>query len=195
MRRVLACLIVLAIAPTASARDAWKLVDIEGDTLPAKAERIGIKDDLRARLAVMFSIVPEQTPRQREKVETRLAKIDDEDLGSSSRGRFFLSLDYQHYQLRELLDDADSRLKCISTALKEDAIAMEMSCWAQLATVYLAEERLALGLSTLRRRNVIPRDDDMPRVAQDPRVWYAEFGRGIVRGIVTPYLKQASGVE
>jgi hypothetical protein len=29
----------------------------------------------------------------------------------------------------------------------------------------------------------------MPRPAQDPRVWYGEFGRGIVRRVLTPWIQ------
>ena len=194
MKRALLALIVALLSGAAAARDAWLLIDIEEDAALSRAQRVAIAEDLGARLAVIRSVVPEQSPDRRARVERRLAELDaDEKVGNSSRGRFFLSRDYQHYQLLELLALAAERLNCVLGA--EDAVMQEMGCWAQLASVYLAEERLQLGLSTLRRSRMIPRDDDMPRVAQDPRVWYSQFGRGILRGIVTPYLKASSAGE
>ncbi len=181
---------VVAWVGAAHASDAWLLIDIEEKAALDRGERVAIAEDLGARLAVIRSVVPLQSDADRAKVEARMRRLDDEALGSSGRGRFFLSVDYQHYQLLELLQQAATALDCIYQAASE---AQEMYCWSQLASIYLAEERMELGLATLRRRHLIPRDDDMPRVAQDPRVWYAEFGRGILRGIISPYLAQASG--
>ena len=194
MSRALLALAFAVLSGTAAARDAWLLIDIEEDAALSRAQRVAIAEDLGARLAVIRSVVPEQPPDRRARVERRLAELDaDEKVGNSSRGRFFLSREYQHYQLLELLEMAADRLNCVLGA--EGSVMQEMGCWAQLASVYLAEERLQLGLSTLRRSRLIPRDDDMPRVAQDPRVWYSQFGRGILRGIVTPYLKASSAGE
>ena len=174
------------------AGDAWLLIDIDEHANLDRVERLSIAEDLGARLAVIRSVVPQQSAADRAKVEARMRRLDDEALGSSGRGRFFLSVDYQHYQLLDMLQQAAAALDCIYRAASE---AQEMHCWSRLASIYLAEERMELGLATLRRRHLIPRDDDMPRVAQDPRVWYAEFGRGILRGIISPFLARASGGE
>ncbi len=190
LARRVASAVLLVWAGVVHADDAWLLIDVDDAAVLERAERMAIAEDLGARLAVIRSVVPLQSDADKAKVEARMQRLDDEALGSSGRGRFFLSVDYQHYQLLELLRQAAAALDCIYQAASE---AKEMHCWAQLASIYLAEERMELGLATLRRRHLMPRDDDMPRVAQDPRVWYTEFGRGILRGIITPYLARASG--
>ena len=192
-RTLAIALLLIGVGAGLSARAAdaaWQLVDVEGDRQMERPQRLAIAQDLAARLAVLQSVVPRQAESQQNKVRERLERMDDSDLGSTSRGRFFMSVAYQHYQLAELLSEAQNQIACI---LRAPSVAVEMHCWAQLASTYLSEERIELGLSTLRSHRMVPRDDDVPRVAQDPRVWYTEFGRGIVRGIVTPYLASQLG--
>ena len=55
------------------------------------------------------------------------------------------------------------------------------------------KSRLDLALSMLRRARLIPKDGHMPVTAQDPEVWYGEYGRGILQYILIPYLDDAAG--
>jgi len=173
------------------AAEAWSLLGADSDAPLSMAQRREIARDLTVRLQTLRSRVPLQAPNEAEAVRQQLASLGDLTLASEQRGRFFLSLPYQHYQLVELLDGASAELDCIEGAHNE---AAEHTCWARLATIYLSEERLGLGISTLRAAKRLPRDDDLPRAAQDPRVWYSEFGRGILRRIITPWLAAQAAV-
>lgn len=184
--QVCGCVACILLPGTAlQAAEAWSLLGLDSDAPLNRAERISIANDLAVRLETLRRHVPMQKPDAAEAVRGQLDTLDDMTLASEQRGRFFLSLDYQHYQLLELLDGARTELECIRTT---GNAALEHTCWARLATIYLSEERLELGIGTLRAARLLPKDDDMPRPAQDPRVWYGEFGRGIVRRVLTPWL-------
>jgi hypothetical protein len=177
-------------SPSVHATEAWSLLGLESDSALSRVDRLAIAEDLTRRLEILRRRVPMQQPDDAEAVRRQLTNLDDMTLASERRGRFFLSLPYQHYQLLELLDGAKQELDCVLTM---EIPEVEHACWARLATIYLSEERLELGVGTLRAARLLPKDDDMPRPAQDPRVWYDEFGRGIVRRILTPWI-QAQGV-
>ena len=184
LRVIMMSLCMLASTPLCAAQ-AWMLLDADTDAGLVADDRKQVAEDLLSRLEQLRSRIPAQSPADVEAIEKRLASLDDLTLASERRGRFFLSLDYQHYQLVQLLDDARQQLGCIIEATREET---ELACWSRLAQIYLAEERIGLGLSTLRAARRLPRDDDMPTSAQDPLVWYSEFGRGILRRIITPWL-------
>ncbi len=169
-----------------SAAEAWSLLGLDSVAPLARAERLAIAEDLIRRLDTLRKRVPMQKPDDAEAVRQQLDSLDDMTLSSERRGRFFLSLPYQHYQLLELLNSAREELECVRTM---ELVAVEHGCWARLASIYLSEERLELGIGTLRAVRLLPKDDDMPRPAQDPRVWYGEFGRGIVRRVLTPWIQ------
>ncbi len=185
MRRASLLVLGLLMSGSVFGEQAWALLGADTDAALNQGERRQVAEDLGSRLEVLRSKVPLQSPADRTSVEERLAKLGDIALASERRGRFFLSLDYQHYQLAQLLDGASEQLRCIREATKE---SIELTCWSRLAQIYLAEERLGIGLSTLRAARLLPRDDKMPTSAQDPTVWYTEFGRGILRRIITPWL-------
>lgn len=184
--RSAAILLALTAAPSGQATEAWSLLGLDSDEPLTRTERRDVAEDLIRRLDTLRSRVPMQKPDDAEDVRQQLDTLDDMTLASERRGRFFLSLPYQHYQLLELLNGARQELECIRTM---ELPAVEHACWARLATIYLSEERLELGVSTLRAARLLPKDDDMPRPAQDPRVWYGEFGRGIVRRVLTPWIQ------
>ena len=121
-----------------------------------------------------------------------LTEVESLPAGESSRrrSRLYLSRPYQHYQLRELIQETQADLTCLNDATKP--IEREMQCWAQLAGRLLEEERFRVGLSVLRNARIVPSDGDMPVLAQDPTVWYGEYARGIVESIVVPWLTQAA---
>lgn len=185
-------IVLLLSSHVSRAAEAWSLLGLDSDAPLTRIERISIANDLASRLETLRRHVPMQKPDAAEGVRSRLDTLDDMTLASEQRGRFFLSLDYQHYQLLELLDGARAELECIRTTGSE---ALEHTCWARLATIYLSEERLELGIGTLRAARLLPKDDDMPRPAQDPRVWYGEFGRGILRRVLTPWLSAQIEVQ
>ncbi|MEZ5596596.1 MAG: hypothetical protein R3E84_09420 [Pseudomonadales bacterium] len=187
MRSLFSLTVILyALSPfPAGAADAWTLIDTQRHDELARVDRLQIAADLIGRLDLLLAHIPRQSPREAEKVADRLATLDAPGRSTEHRGRFFLSTAYQHYQLVALLNDARSSLACATAATAE---AAEMNCWARAADAYLAEERIDVGVATLRAARLLPRDDDMPRNAQDPRVWYTEFGRGILRRIITPWL-------
>ncbi len=189
MRRVSLLVLGLLMSGSVFGEQAWTLLGADVDAALNQSERRQVAEDLGSRLEVLRSKVPLQSPADRTSVEERLAKLGDVALASERRGRFFLSLDYQHYQLAQLLDGASEQLRCIREATNE---SIELTCWSRLAQIYLAEERLGIGLSTLRAARLLPRDDKMPSSAQDPTVWYTEFGRGILRRIITPWLEAHS---
>ena len=189
MRRTALLMLGLLMSASVSGEQAWTLLGADTDAALNQSERRQVAEDLGSRLEVLRSKVPLQSPADRTAVEERLAKLGDIALASERRGRFFLSLDYQHYQLAQLLDGASDQLRCIREATNE---SVELTCWSRLAQIYLAEERLGIGLSTLRAARLLPRDDKMPTSAQDPTVWYTEFGRGILRRIITPWLEAQS---
>lgn len=189
MRRVSLLVLGLLMSGSVFGEQAWTLLGADVDAALNQSERRQVAEDLGSRLEVLRSKVPLQSPADRTSVEERLAKLGDVALASERRGRFFLSLDYQHYQLAQLLDGASEQLRCIREATDE---SIELTCWSRLAQIYLAEERLGIGLSTLRAARLLPRDDKMPSSAQDPTVWYTEFGRGILRRIITPWLEAHS---
>ena len=70
-----------------------------------------------------------------------------------------------------------------------------MHCWTQASVLLMDEETINISLSVLRQGRMMPRDEDMPVKAQDPKVWYGEYGRGIVRHIIRPYLESMTGEE
>ncbi|MBM4205699.1 MAG: hypothetical protein FJ194_16365 [Gammaproteobacteria bacterium] len=174
------------LSPPAVGGEAWSLLGLDSDDPLSRADRLDISEDLIRRLDILRRRVPMQKPDEAEEVRQQLTSLDDMTLASERRGRFFLSLPYQHYQLLELLDGARQELECIRTM---EIPEVEHACWARLATIYLSEERLELGVGTLRAARLLPKDDDMPRPAQDPRVWYGEFGRGVVRRVLTPWIQ------
>ena len=67
-----------------------------------------------------------------------------------------------------------------------------MLCWAEVSVYLMDEETVDIALTVLRSARMIPRDEDMPVKAQDPKVWYGEYGKGIVRYILKPYLRSLS---
>jgi len=185
MTRTYLLLLGLLMSGSVFGEQAWTLLGADTDAGLDQTERRQIAEDLGSRLEVLRSKIPAQSPGDKTSVEKRLDSLGDMALASERRGRFFLSLDYQHYQLTQLLDGASEQLRCIRETGVE---SVELTCWARLAQIYLAEERLGIGLSTLRAARLLPRDDKMPTSAQDPSVWYTEFGRGILRRIITPWL-------
>ena len=197
MARMMVILIVFLVATlvpgsaTASnASGAWALVDAPAGQAMSAHARMTTARDLAKRIGVLQRVIPDQSARARKRTQRKLEALDDDSLGTKARGDFFLSLDYQHHQLLGLLAQAQTALQCVLDEAPGTlpASATEVRCWVQLAEVLFEEDRIEMGLGALRRRKMIPKDDDMPRVAQDPRIWYAEFGRGILRSIVEPHL-------
>ena len=105
------------------------------------------------------------------------------------RSRLFMSRGYQHYRLLELIEETRTDLDCVLAAAD---IREEMHCWGLAAQHFGDEQRLDLALSMLRSARLIPKDGQMPFTAQDPEVWYGEYGRGILQYIVVPYLADAA---
>ena len=174
---------VLAAAPV----DAWELIHPKSFDWRDTTHRRAVAKDLSRRLNLLASVVPPQASEQRARVLKELAELDR--LGAEApprrRGRLYISRGYQHLRLLELIEETRADLDCIVEA---SDIRVEMHCWSLAARQFGDEARLDLALSMLRRARLIPKDDQMPVTAQDPEVWYGEYGRGILQHILIPYL-------
>ena len=177
---------------TAAAVNAWELIHPRAFDWQEAAHRTAIAKDLLRRLNLLASVVPPQSPQQQTLVLDEMAALDK--LGTEApprrRSRLFMSRGYQHYRLLELIEETRGDLECILAAAD---IREEMHCWSLAAQHFGDETRLDLALSMLRSARLIPKDGQMPVTAQDPEVWYGEYGRGILQYIVVPYLADAAG--
>lgn len=177
---------------TAAAVNAWELIHPKAFDWQQAAHRTAIAKDLLRRLNLLASVVPPQSPQQQTLVLDEMAALDK--LGTEApprrRSRLFMSRGYQHYRLLELIEETRGDLECILAAAD---IRDEMHCWSLAAQHFGDEARLDLALSMLRSARLIPKDGQMPVTAQDPEVWYGEYGRGILQYIVVPYLADAAG--
>ena len=178
-------------ACTASTVNAWELIHPRTFDWQQAAHRTAIAKDLLRRLNLLASVVPVQSPEQKALVLLEMETL--EKLGTEApprrRSRLFMSRGYQHYRLLELIEETRTDLDCVLAATD---IREEMHCWGLAAQHFGDEQRLDLALSMLRSARLIPKDGQMPVTAQDPEVWYGEYGRGILQFIVVPYLADAA---
>ena len=195
---VICTLVASVIAPAAGNSsapvNAWELIHPRFFDWRQETHRKAIARDLSRRLDLLVSVVPSQTPEQRAQVLGEVAEL--ERLGNEGsprrRSRLYMSRGYQHFRLLDLIDETGSDLQCILSA---DQLPQEMHCWSLAALHFGDESRLDLALSMLRSARLIPKDGQMPVAAQDPEVWYGEYGRGILQYILTPYLADVAGRE
>ena len=197
--RIYALLLVgvlgLASLPTAGAgsasMNAWELIHPKSFDWRQPGHRRAVARDLARRLNLLASVVPPQSPAQRTLVLEEMTEL--QRLGAEAtprrRGRLYMSRGYQHFRLMELIGETRADLDCILNAV---SIHEEMHCWSRAALHFGDEARLDLALSMLRRARLMPKDDHMPVAAQDPEVWYGEYGRGILEHILVPYLADAA---
>jgi len=182
-----AALLLTSAAPATAAVNAWELIHPKALDWRQAAHRRAIAQDLLARLNQLASVVPAQSVGQRKRVLEELAELDQMGTSASPRrrSRLYMSRGYQHYRLLELIDATYADLQCILSATD---IRDEMGCWGRAALHFGDESVLDLALSMLRNARLIPKDGHMPVTAQDPAVWYEEYGRGILQHILVPYL-------
>ncbi len=181
-------------AMAAYGTSAWDLVHPAEFHWQDRAERVQLAQDLMDRIRILAAVVPPMSADELAKLrkeQTRLNAMGD-DAPRRSLGRLYLSRPYQHQKILELLDNTLGALDCAAQSQK---IAAEMACWAQASTYLLEEASLDLGLTILREGRLIPKDEDMPVKAQDPVIWYGEYGRGVLNYIVVPYLQGTLGQE
>ena len=185
--------LVLALLPMsgqgAAQVNAWELISPTVLDWRQAEQRRAVAKDLLERLDMLGSAVPPLSPNQQVQVLKEAAELErlDPDADSRRRSRLFMSRRYQHFRLLDLLAETRSNLKCVLAA---ERVSEEMRCWS-LASVNFGEEaKLDLALSMLRRARLIPKDGAMPVKAQDPAVWYGEYGRGILQHILAPYLAE-----
>ncbi len=182
---------VLLAQPQAQAQSsasAWDLVHPTGFDWQDKVSRAQLAGDLLKRVQILSAVIPPMTTSALEKLRSEQARVASlgDDASPRRRGRLYLSRRFQHQSLLELVDQTLGALSCAASSRR---VASEMACWAQASAFLLEEDRLDLGLNILREARMIPRDEDMPVTAQDPVVWYGEYGRGILRYIVIPYMQ------
>ena len=181
----------LSANSAAAAVNAWELIHPRTFDWQQAPHRTAIARDLLRRLNLLASVVPEQSPEQRALVLDEMEAL--ETLGAEApprrRSRLFMSRGYQHYRLLQLIGESRADLDCILAAT---GIQEEMHCWGLAAQHFGDEARLDLALSMLRSARLIPKDGQMPVTAQDPEVWYGEYGRGILQYIIVPYLAAAA---
>ena len=196
MRRgalLLAAVLGVGVSGTCAAAsvNAWELIHPKRLDWQEAPHRTAIARDLLRRLNLLASVVPEQSTEQRTHVLGEMEALDK--LGTEApprrRSRLFMSRGYQHYRLLELIEETRSDLECVLAAA---GIREEMHCWSLAAQHFGDEARLDLALSMLRSARLIPKDGQMPVTAQDPEVWYGEYGRGILQHIIVPYLADAA---
>ena len=168
----------------ANASGAWTLLHAGDFQWQQRLDRLAVARDLQRRVAALRQQVPVQSPAE-------LAAVQKKDLAvteqmTQQRSRLYLSTAYQHRALVQNLDRIHDALACV----REDplTVALEMACWADAATALLQEEQMRLGLNTLRKARRLPRKRDTAVIDRDPDLWYAQFGRGILRYILQPYL-------
>ena len=167
---------------------AWELIYPTRFDWQIRTHRQRVAEDLVARVSLLSAVVPEQSAeqqRQLKEITDTLAALGDE-ASPRQRSRLYLSRAYQHRRLLDMLSDTLGALNCVQSS---ERIAEEMYCWSQVSTLLMDEETIDVALSVLRTARMVPRDEDMPVKAQDPKVWYGEYGRGIVRYILKPYLQ------
>ena len=167
---------------------AWELVHPTRFDWENRAQRQRIAEDLVSRVGLLAAVVPDQSAAQAQQLKATAAALDSlgEDATPRQRSRLYLSRAYQHRRLLDMLSDTLGALQCVQTSRDINA---EMHCWSEVSVYLMDEETVHHSLTVLRSARMIPRDEDMPVKAQDPKVWYGEYGRGIVRHIVKPFLK------
>ena len=176
------------LASDAVAGSAWDLVHPDNFDWQVRGDRRSVAADLISRVGLLAAVVPAQAPDQisdLNKIEASLETLGDAAT-PRQRSRLYLSRAYQHRRLVVLLRDMLAALACVRSAV---SVSQEMYCWAQASALLMDEEALEISLSVLRQSRMIPRDEDMPVKAQDPKVWYSEYGRGVLRYILRPYLE------
>ncbi len=185
----LACALALLIAPGAGAQSvsAWDLVYPSNFDWEIRTHRLRVANDLASRVSLLVAVVPKQTEEESARLrETeRALEARGADASPRERSRLYLSRAYQHRRLLELLADTLDALNCVR---KAEQMPREIHCWTRAAVNLMDEETVDVALTVLRDARMVPRDEDMPVKAQDPKVWYSEYGRGIVRHVVMPYV-------
>lgn len=174
--------------------NAWELISPTVLDWRQAEQRRAVAKDLLERLDMLGSAIPPLSPNQQAQVLEEAAELErlDPDADSRKRSRLFMSRRYQHFRLLDLLEETRSNLRCVLAA---ERVSEEMRCWS-LASVNFGEEaKLDLALSMLRSARLIPKDGAMPVKAQDPAVWYGEYGRGILQHILAPYLAEQAAAE
>lgn len=193
---LLGCACAVAMAPNAFAQSvsAWDLIYPSNFNWEIRTHRQRVAGDLASRVALLAAVVPKQTAEETDRLrETEQAlEARGADASPSERSRLYLSRAYQHRRLRELLDDTQDALRCVRSA---EQMAREIHCWTRAAVNLMDEETVDVALTVLRDARMVPRDEDMPVKAQDPKVWYGEYGKGIVRHIVMPYVAGLAETE
>ena len=186
-------LVVVAVflplaAPASQTPSAWDLVHPRGFDWQDRDARAHLADDLLGRIQMLAAVIPPISANDLERVRREQAELDALGDAAPPRrlSRHYLSRRYQHSVVLELLENTQGALGC---AARSERITAEMACWARASAYLLQEERLDLGLNVLRQARMLPRDEDMPVKAQDPVVWYGEYGRGVLNHILIPYLE------
>ncbi len=184
---VCACALLNAPAIGAQSVSAWDLVYPSNFDWEIRTHRLRVANDLASRVSLLVAVVPKQTEEESARLrETEQAlEARGADASPRERSRLYLSRAYQHRRLLELLADTLDALECVRSAQE---MPREVHCWTQAAVNLMDEETVDVALTVLRDARMVPRDEDMPVKAQDPKVWYGEYGKGIVRHIVMPYV-------
>ena len=192
LRRLIAAAAFAALpveAGTAAGIDAWELISPTHLDWRERPHRRAIAEDLLVRLNLLADVIPPLSPQQEAQVANEMAELQrmDPDADTRRRSRLYMSRRYQHFRLLELLEDTRRNLQCVIAAAR---VSEEMRCWSLASVNFGDEAKLDLALSMLRSARLIPKDGAMPVKAQDPSVWYGEYGRGILKHILTPYLAE-----
>lgn len=158
-----------------------------------RGDRRRVARALARRVARLKDRVPLQAPDERARLDKREARLVGNNAATDrvqARSKLYLSTSFQHRALHQLLDNILTPLGCIEQA---DELSREMACWSDAAVALLQDDQLALALQTLRQARRLPRQWETAMINRDPEVWYAQFGRGILSYVLTPYLRAGDG--
>lgn len=182
-----------AIANAQEVSGAWVLLHSDDFDWRERGDRRQVARALARRVARLKDRVPLQAPDERARLSQREARLAGNDAATDpvqAKSRLYLSTSFQHRALHRLLDNILLPLGCIERA---DVVSREMACWSDAAVALLQDDQLALALQTLRKARRLPRQWETAMINRDPEVWYAQFGRGILSYVLTPYLRASDG--
>ncbi len=182
---------MLQVPVQAQSVSAWDLVHPTRFDWEIRSHRHRVAQDLISRVRLLAAVVPDQSREQQQQLKDTAAALEalGNDATPRQRSRLYLSRAFQHRRLLDMLANTLAALNCVRTSKD---INKEMLCWTEASVFLMDEATVDIALTVLRSARMIPRDEDMPVKAQDPKVWYGEYGRGIVRYIVKPYLRALS---
>lgn len=157
-----------------------------------KSERIEIAKDIKAKINLLDSYLPNPKPSEITWItQERIAieKLTETDARNARLIKLYESPEFQHNKLKNLLESIKSSLNCITT--EKVNLGSEMLCWAVTSHNLSDSTVFDDSIMILMEHNKLPKD-----IAKKTGLWeavgyggrYRSFARGIMKYIVIPYL-------